>query len=188
MNDALGGFGREPIAGGAMVVDLADEFGMRTIDALDVCARIGIRDAAGGTVLSSSQVEQFRSAAGPGGSPPSVAETAPGRPFVGQPPVEQLPFGQQSPFGQQAQWAPPATGSAGGGGPGFPMPVGGSGKQKSSGLKPGAMTVLAGIGCIVATIVVMQVAHWIFFYPIIIGAVMVFKGLGQMMSGGRGRR
>ncbi len=42
------------------VIDLADEFGFRTIDALDICAAIGLADASGGTALSADQANGFR--------------------------------------------------------------------------------------------------------------------------------
>jgi len=191
---------------GTRVVDLADEFKMRSVDALDLCERLGFTGLSAGNTLSTEQIDQFRIAARNGGSTPM-----PEGPTEGQPGG---PAGLVAPAGSGALYAAlggqpgasaPVTGQQGGAQPfAAPPPFEQPGAialpafppsafppsafppaapSMVASMHPGLKNLLIGAALIVGTIVVIFGFNTIFFWPAIAGAYYVIKGLAQLISG-----
>ena len=184
--------------GGVALVTLADEFGMRTMDAVAVCERLGWTGTSGASVLDPDQAQQFRAAAqapspiAPPGAPNPIPYGQPPaweQPGYGQAPYGHVPYGQQPgwgqpgygqvpsghvPDGQQPWWGGPAAGWP------PPAPV-----APSGGLAQGLKELFIGIALIVGTLVVVAVSGWIFYYPVIAGIYMLIKGIVTMAKGVR---
>jgi hypothetical protein len=118
------GAGTHEGAGGMPLYALANEFGLMTTIALDLCERAGIVADSAGSYLGPADVERFRAIA----SNPSAFPSAPagGAPSAGPSWAVAGPVGPAGPAGPGAasagpSWAVPDRGPAGGsgGGPGF---------------------------------------------------------------------
>jgi hypothetical protein len=122
------------------VVEIADELGITTAAALDLCARAGIPGADRSTELTPEQVAAVRAAATapagplpppPGGAPPPTPGAPPGFTAPGGPPAYGAPAPPPPGYGPPPpappgygppQYAPPGYGAPGYGPPGYGPP------------------------------------------------------------------